>query len=76
MSCLRLASVTVAPCKYVQATCVAQVCPGSADCVGCNTQHNVDNLTLRLVVACIAQGYVGSILPKPEPNETLMIPGT
>ena len=44
--------------------------------LACNTQHNVDNLTLRLVVACIAQGYVGSTLLKPEPNETLMIPGT
>ena len=56
--------------------CALQACPGSEGCVGCNTQHNVDNLTLRLVVACIAQGYVGPILPKPEPNETLMIPGT
>ena len=72
--------------------CTLQACPGSLQhasmsrllalhkygqgCVGCNTQHNVDNLTLRLVVACIVQGYVGSIPPKPEPNETPMIPGT
>ena len=65
--------------------CTLQACPGSRvlalhkhvqGCVGCNIQHNVDNLTLRLVVACIVQGYVGSIPPKPEANETPMIPGT
>ena len=37
---------------------------------------SVDNLTLRLVVACIAQVCPGSTLLKPEANETPMIPGT
>ena len=37
---------------------------------------SVDNLTLRLVVACIVQTCPGSTLLKPEPNETSMIPGT
>ena len=62
VSCLLLASVTVVPCKHVQAPCVAQVCPGLGAYVGCNTQHSVDNLTARLF-ACIAQvcpgAYVG-----------------